>query len=188
MLQDLMQVPSHELDRSFYVDWGDAREFTIGDIGVGECAGEVVSLADFAIAAAENEVFEAQLFLEESIGGARRAADKALTAMLTAAHGLIQMQDPDIANDPEVVLAEFRRRFCDTQLFFDPFAGGKFARLIFQAFETRTQLPTAELAHRRVEEAQLFIEAAHACHARLLEAQNKRRRGRGEPTMAVAVS
>ena len=137
MLQDLMQVPSHELDRSFYVDWGDAREFTIGDIGVGECAGEVVSLADFAIATAENEVFEAQLFLEDGTGGARRAVDKALAAMLTAARGLIQMQNPDIGSDPEGVLAEFRERFCDTQLFFDPFVGGKFARLIFQAFEAR---------------------------------------------------
>ena len=188
MLQDLMQVPSHELDRSFYVDWGDAREFTIGDIGVGECAGEVVSLTDFAIAAAENEVFEAQLFLDEGIGSARRAADKALAAMLTAARGLIQMQNPDVGDDPEIVLAEFRRRFYDTQLFFDPFAGGKFARLIFQAFEARAQPATAELAHRRVEESQLFIEAAHACHARLLEAQSKRRRTAPEPGLAEAVS
>lgn len=188
MLQDLMQVPSHELDRSFYVDWGDAREFTIGDIGVGECAGEVVSLADFAIATAENEVFEAQLFLEERTGGARRAVDKALAAMLTAARGLIQMQNPDIGSDPEGVLAEFRERFCDTQLFFDPFVGGKFARLIFQAFEARAQPITPELAHRRVEEAQLFIEATHSCHARLLEAQNKRRRATPEPVLAEAVS
>jgi hypothetical protein len=39
-----------------------------------------------------------------------------------------------------------------------------------------------------VEEAQLFIEAAHACHARLLEAQNKRRRTSREPIMAQVVS
>ena len=31
-------------DASFYTDWGDPREFTIGDLGTGECAGEVVSL------------------------------------------------------------------------------------------------------------------------------------------------
>jgi sulfite reductase (ferredoxin) len=188
MLQDLMRVPPHELDPSLYVDWGDAREFTIGDIGVGECAGEVVSLVDFAIAAAENEVFEAQLFLDGGAAGAQRAADKALAAMLTAARGLIQMQNPDIGSDAELVLAEFRRHFYDTQLFFDPFAGGKFARLMFQAFATRAQPPTAELAHRRVEEAQLFIEATHACHARLLEAQNKRRRSAPEPVVAEALS
>ena len=186
MLQDLMVVPPHEIDPSSYVDWSDAREFTIGDIGVGECAGEVVSLTDFGIAAAENEVFEAQLFLDETDGntGPRRAIDKALAAMLTAASGLIQMHNPDIADDAEVILDEFRKRFYDTQLFFDPFAGNKFARLIFHAHETRNQQPTPELAHQRVEEAQLFIEAAHACHARVLEAKNKRRRAAPETVVA----
>ncbi|MFQ5936787.1 MAG: nitrite/sulfite reductase [Acidiferrobacterales bacterium] len=179
MLEDLMIVPPHELDPSFYVDWGDAREFTIGDIGVGECAGEVVNLADFGLATAENEVFEAQLLLEESNGNGSaspvRAAGKALESMLTAARGLVQLQNPDVSSNPEEILTEFRKRFHDTQVFFDPFAGSKFARYLYSAYETRSEEPTPELAHQRVEEAQLFIEAAHACNARLLEAQKKRR-------------
>jgi sulfite reductase (ferredoxin) len=173
MLEDLMVVPAHELDPSLYVDWGDAREFTIGDIAVGECAGEIVSPADFGIAAAENEVFEAQLLLDE--GHVRRAADKARQAMFTAAQGLIKLQSADAADDPEAILSAFRERFCDTRLFFDPFAGNKFARLIFRAHEARHAQPTVEVAHRRIEEAQLFVEATHACNARLLEAQRKRR-------------
>jgi hypothetical protein len=40
---------------SFYSDWGDPREFSIGDIGVGECAGEVVSPIDFELVACERE-------------------------------------------------------------------------------------------------------------------------------------
>jgi sulfite reductase (ferredoxin) len=190
LVEDLMVVPPHETDSSFYVDWGDAREFTIGDIGVGECAGEVVSLTDFGIAAAENEVFEAQLLLDEVAGteGPHLATEKALAAMLTAASGLVQMHNPDIADDAEVILEEFRKHFYDTQLFFDPFAGNKFARLIFQAYETRHEVPTPELAHQRVEEAQLFIEAAHACHARVLEAKNKHRRVAPETVVAEAVS
>ncbi len=173
MLQDLMVVPPPEVDPALYTDWGDARRFTIGDIGVGECAGEVVSLADFGLAAAENEVFEAQLLLDD--GHASRAAAKALDAMLTAAQGLIKTQDPDISNDTVKIVAGFRDRFYDTQLFFDPFAGGKFARYLFVAYESANDNPTLELAHQRVEEAQLFIEAAHACQARLLEAQSKHR-------------
>jgi sulfite reductase (ferredoxin) len=180
LVEDLMVVPPHETDSSFYVDWGDAREFTIGDIGVGECAGEVVSLTDFGIAAAENEVFEAQLLLDEVAGteGPHLATEKALAAMLTAASGLVQMHNPDIADDAEVILEEFRKHFYDTQ----------FARLIFQAYETRHEVPTPELAHQRVEEAQLFIEAAHACHARVLEAKNKHRRVAPETVVAEAVS
>lgn len=187
MLQDLMIVPAHDVDPSLYSDWGDARQFTIGDIGVGECAGQVVSLADFGIAAAEDEVFEAQLFLDED-ASARRATGKALNAMLTAAQGLIKLQNPDIADDPEVILREFRTRFYDTELFFDPFAGSKFARLIFQAYDSRSKEPTSELARQRVEEAQLFIEAAHACHGRMLEAQRKPRPASPDAILKSAVS
>ncbi len=191
MLDDLTVVPPHDLDSSFYVDWGDAREFTIGDIGVGECAGEVVSVTDFALAAAEQEVFEAQLLLDQANGNgsAHAAANRALGAMLAAAQGLVRAQNPDLAGDPEAILSEFRTRFYDTQLFFDPFAGNKFARLIFQAYETRQADSTPELAHQRVEEAQLFIEAAHACHARLLEASRRRRPpAREETALAEAAS
>lgn len=181
MLEDLMVVPPPDVDPSFYADWSDARRFTIGDIGVGECAGEVVSLADFGIAAAENEVFEAQFLLDD--GNHRRAARKALDSMLTAAKGLIKLKNPDISDDPELILAEFRERFYDTKLFFDPFAGSKFARYLYMAYETRNGEPTPEVAHQRVEEAQLFIEAAHACHARMLEGQRKR-----QPTAVEAIS
>src|SRR5438876_777241 len=41
MLDDLTKPPAN--DRSFFSDWGDPREYTLGDMGVGECAGEVVS-------------------------------------------------------------------------------------------------------------------------------------------------
>src|SRR6266498_5900079 len=53
MLDDLTKIPSHDEDSTLYTDWGDNREFTIGDIGVGECAGEVVSHAEFGLANAE---------------------------------------------------------------------------------------------------------------------------------------
>ena len=44
MLEDLTQVPSHEENSWYYQDWGDTREFTMDDLGKGECAGEVVSI------------------------------------------------------------------------------------------------------------------------------------------------
>src|SRR5205823_10373766 len=62
MLEDLTRPPDG--DRSFFSDWGDPREYTLGDMGVGECAGEVVSSVDFGLAAAERELFEAQLAFE----------------------------------------------------------------------------------------------------------------------------
>ncbi len=44
LMKPFMEVPSYAENPDFYRDWSDVREFTIGDLGVGECAGEVVSL------------------------------------------------------------------------------------------------------------------------------------------------
>ena len=49
MLDDLSRPPAG--DASYRSDWGDPREYTLEDMGVGECAGEVVSPAEFALAA-----------------------------------------------------------------------------------------------------------------------------------------
>ncbi len=51
MVDDLTAVPAHDADPSFYQDWGDAREYTVGDLGEGECAGEIVSPTEFALTA-----------------------------------------------------------------------------------------------------------------------------------------
>ena len=56
MIDEFTAVPPHEEDASFYSDWGDPREFSLGDIGVGECAGEVVFPIDFELVACEREV------------------------------------------------------------------------------------------------------------------------------------
>jgi sulfite reductase (ferredoxin) len=165
-LEDLRHVPGYDEDRSMYTDWGDAREYTIGDMGVGECAGEVVSASEFGLAASEREVFEAQLQLET--GDAGRAAGLAYRAMVSAARALIQVENIDVSEDPDQVVGEFRTRFADTQRF-DPFAGARFAAFLLRAHDAPGGELDRERAHQRIEEAQLFIEAAHACYDRMQE-------------------
>ena len=87
-MTDLAAVPAHDLQPDYYSDWGDPREFTLGDMGVGECAGEVVSLTEFDLASAEAQIFEAQLRLEEA--DSTQANQLAYQAMLLAAKGLIK--------------------------------------------------------------------------------------------------
>ena len=164
MLDDLTTVPSHAVQPEYYSDWGDPREFSLGDMGVGECAGEVVSLTEFDLAAAEAQVFEAQLRLEEQTPV--EADQLAYRAMLLAAKGLIKTEFIDISDDPDTIVREFRTRFFDTKLFFDKYAGGKFAMYLFRRHESG-EVDSLEAAHRLVEEAQLFLEASHACQARL---------------------
>ena len=59
-------------DPSYYSDWGDPREYTIADMGEGECAGEVVPYVEVELAAAERELFEAQVLLDEKQDRRRR--------------------------------------------------------------------------------------------------------------------
>ncbi len=71
------------------------------------------------------------------------------------------------SNDPDQIVAAFHAEFYDTQLFFDPFAGGKFAGYFFEAHERRARAYNTETAHQLIEEAQLFIDAAHSCYTRM---------------------
>jgi sulfite reductase (ferredoxin) len=89
--------------------------------------------------------------------------------MLHAARALIKTQFLDIPEEPDRIIEEFRRRFLDTELFFDPFAKDKFARYLFKAHEEEQNGVdyTPDLAHQRIEEAQLFIEATHSCYGRM---------------------
>jgi sulfite reductase (ferredoxin) len=165
MLEDLMEVPPFASDATFYSDWHDPRVFTLGDMGIGECAGEVVSPIDFQLAACEREAFEAQLALEKD--DVDRASKLAYEAMLHGAKALLNWRRLDTGATEDSAVIAFRRHFYDTQAFFDPFAGGKFAQYFFRAHERRAEATNAEQAHRLIEESQLFIEACHSCYGRL---------------------
>ena len=165
VFDDLVKVPSYEESPAHYTDWGDARVFTMGDMGTGECAGEIVPLGEFEMAAAEAQVFEAQIQLEE--GNEERADALAYTAMLLAARGLVKRELMGVSEDPHDVVREFRARFYETQLFHDKYAGGKFAQYLFRRHTRPPQNMTRDRARQAVEEAQLFLEATHACRARL---------------------
>lgn len=162
LLEDLTRQPADSADRSFFSDWGDPREYSLGDLGVGECAGEVVSAIEFDLAAAERELFEAQLSLEK--GNFQQSARTAYEAMLRAAKALVKLEFQDVPNDPERIIQEFTTRFYDTQKFFDPFAGGKFAQYLFAAHAAAGKPADADSARYQIDEAQLFIDAAHSCY------------------------
>ena len=160
MIEDLMPVPAYEKDPDFYRDWGDPREFSLGDMGMGECAGEVVSALQFELAAAERLNFEAQLAHEA--GDFAKADELAYGSMLQAARGLVHEQWQDVPSDPGTVVREFRTRFSVATLF-----SGPLAAYLFQRHDQPAVAPTRESAHRLIEEAQLFIEGAHTCGDKL---------------------
>ena len=170
LLDDLTAIPAYTEDRRYYSDWGDPREYTLGDMGIGECAGEVVSLTEFGLSASERQVFEAQIELDR--GDTKAAGETAFRAMLQAAKALIQTRNIDIAEDPDRIVEAFKMYFYDTELFFDPYAGAKFANYLLHIHGETAFDDSLAAVHRRIEEAQLFIEAAHACYNRLGQHQN----------------
>src|ERR1700722_7587506 len=173
MIEEFTAVPPHEQDASFYSDWGDPREFTLGDIGVGECAGEVVYPIDFELVAWEREVFEAQLQLDGR--NVDKAARMAYESMLHGAQALLKFKFLIAPEDPNKIVDDFRTNFYDTEIFFDPFVRGKFAQDLFRAHETAQAggVRTVETAHQLIEEAQLCIEACYSCYARMTAAPVK---------------
>jgi sulfite reductase (ferredoxin) len=164
-LEDLAKPPADPTDRSFFSDWGDPREYTLGDMGVGECAGEVVSSVEFDLAAAERELFEAQIALEG--GQIGKAGQTAYHSMIQAAKALVKISYPNISDDPGEIIAEFRTRLYDTQKFWDPYAGGKFANYLFDAQRKADQAYTGDSSRYLIDEAQLFIDAAHSCYNKM---------------------
>ena len=161
-LEDLMEVPPHDADSSFYSDWGDPREFTIGDLGAGECAGVVVPAVEFQLAACEREVFEAQLKLEKT--AIEAAALQAYESMLHGAAALLRHKAVAFGGSPDEIVRTFRAELVETRLFWDPFRGGALSNYFFKAHEHAGSVHTEEAAHQLIEEAQLFIEACHACY------------------------
>ena len=165
ILEPFVPVPAHNVDASFYTDWGDPREFTIGDLGMGECAGEIVSLQQFGLTQAESEAFEATLLLDA--GQFQAADEKAYQAMLTAAKTLVQIQYLDVPDDANVIVNEFRTRLVDTQLFWDRFHMDQFSRYLFVRHEGPDTRYNKDTAHKLIEEANLFIDAAHKCDLKI---------------------
>ena len=163
LLDDLARPPAG--DRSFFSDWGDPREYSLEDMGTGECAGEVVSSVEFDLGAAEREVFEAQLAFEN--GQIEQAGKTAYRAMLHGAKALVKLVDPAISEDADQIVSEFRKYYFDTQKFYDPFAGGKFAQYLFDAHQKSGNPHTSDSSRYLIDEAQLFIDAAHSCYNRL---------------------
>ena len=165
-LKDLTTVPDYEEDPSYYSDWGDPREYTMEDYGEGECAGEIVPLVEFLLQASEREVFEAQLFLDaEDLAKSKQMAYR---AMLSAAKALVKTEFHDVTDDSDQIVEEFKTRFHETKRFHDRFAGAKFANYLLRAHKVGGNGGRPDQARERVEEAQLFIEAAYACYEKMV--------------------
>ena len=161
-VQDLIDAGLNNPEASLFQDWGDPRTYSIHDLGVGECAGEVISPLEFGLAASEQKIFEAQLALEaEHLDD---ASGKARAAMLEAARGMIRHAAPLIrVGDDASVIAAFRKHVQES----DRFAGvqSRFAFQLLRPADGDPQASDRSSVYQRIGEAQAFLEAAYEVQA-----------------------
>ena len=159
MIDDLTAGPAHDEDPSFYTDWGDPREYTIGDMGVGECAGEVVSPIEFALTACEREAFEAQLHLEERRVREGRADGVRIDAARRGGAAEAGSSLP-VLNDSRAHRGASSESSFTTRSYSSIRSPAASSRSISsRPTSNAAGRYNAESAHHLIEEAQLFIEA-----------------------------
>ncbi len=158
ILSQYDKIPTYEEAPEFYIDTGDTKDYQL-KTGVGECAGEVIALVSMKLEEADRLIYESGLNLEK--GEYQDSAELAFDAMIRATDGLLTTVGLQYIDDATTV-NEFRTHFFDPGNFF---AG--FGAHLFKATEEDSSTFDHELAHRRVEEATLFVEESHNVYNRM---------------------
>jgi len=79
----------------------------------------------------------------------------------------VRTKNLDVGDDYNTIVDEFRSRFYDTELIYDRFAKGKFARYLFKRHEGLPERVNEDYAHQIIDETQLFIENVHSAEQRI---------------------
>ncbi len=177
ILSNYGTIPPYEEAPEFYIDTGDTKDYQL-KTGVGECAGEVIALVSMKLEEADRLIYESGLNLER--GEYQDSAELAFDAMIRAADGLSTTVGLQYIDDATTV-NEFRTHFFEPGNFFPGYGAH-----IFKATEEDASTFDHELAHRRVEEATLFVEESHNVYNRMRikqeeEEASKRKTRRSRP-------
>jgi sulfite reductase (ferredoxin) len=100
-------LPPFDADSSYYIDWEGEEEFTMEDLGPGECAGGALEMIENRILEAEQELYQARTL--ESREQHAMAVNKAYRAVLAAAKAVLVTEGIDPNTDAETFI-EFERR------------------------------------------------------------------------------
>ena len=134
-------------------------------MGVGECAGEVVPFVQMGLAASEREVFEAQMLLDE--GNAERRRPARLQRHAAGGRALAREKNPNLGDDPDEIVGEFRTHCTTPSCSGTPTRAASSRSTSSAPTRTGQPRPAPKAAHQLIEEAQLFVDAAHQCYTRI---------------------
>ncbi|MBI3994565.1 MAG: sulfurtransferase TusA family protein, partial [Nitrospirae bacterium] len=177
-------LPSYEEDRSFYVDWGDDKDFTTEDLGPGECAGGAYEMMEGFLFEADQELHLAGVMTEKGQTG--HAVNKAYRAIVAAAKGLLVLEGIDSSIDAEILFK------AETLLVGKEILPRMFSRLTDQVKDLGPKSPTVEFTREKIAYAKSFVAASHTAfdkHGRALKKDKSHPAEApegGEPPLAVS--
>lgn len=97
-------LPTYQEDPQYYVDWEGDEEFSVEDLGPGECAGGALEMIDNRILEAEQELYQARILAEKHQYAF--AINKAYRAVVAGAKAILVTEGIDPNTDADT-LAEF---------------------------------------------------------------------------------
>ena len=144
-------LPPYAEDPSYYFDWEAEEEFTLEDLGPGECAGGAIEMIDNRILEAEQELYQARILAEKHQYA--MAINKSYRAVVAGAKALLVTEGIDPNTDADT-LAEFDQ-FADRQNGLIPQTYRGMARTIS---DLGTKDNSAEFTSRKMTFAKGFVE------------------------------
>ncbi len=145
-------LPSYDQDPSYYIDWEADEEFTVEDLGPGECAGGALEMIDNRILEAEQELYQARVLAEKHQYAF--AINKAYRAVVAGAKGLLVTEGVDPNTDAET-LAEFDRLAASKEGLIPE----TYRNLNAQVGDLGTKESTGEFTQAKIAFARGFVEA-----------------------------
>ena len=95
-------LPSYHEDQQFYFDWEGDEEFSVEDLGPGECAGGALEMIDNRILEAEQELYQARILVEKHQYA--MAINKAYRAVVAGAKAILVTEGIDPNTDADTLL------------------------------------------------------------------------------------
>lgn len=145
-------LPSYQDDPSYYYDWEADTEFTVEDLGPGECAGGALEMIDNRILEADQELYQAKLLSEKHQYGV--AVNKAYRAVVAGAKAILVTEGIDPNTDADT-LAEFNQMLARR----GNVLPATYQNLVGKVEDLGPKDPTAEFTNAKIDFARGFVEA-----------------------------
>ena len=145
-------LPPYEQDSSYYIDWEADQEFSVEDLGPGECAGGALEMIDNRILEADQELYQAKLSAEKHQHGF--AVNKAYRAVIAAAKAILVTEGIDPNTDADT-LAELDRVLASK----GNIIPASYRNLAPQVEDLGPKDPTAEFTKTKIAFALGFVDA-----------------------------